>query len=262
MRFSVRWRHSGAQTPPRRSSKPSKESRPRSESGTNAQAVADAHPAPAQTATPRLLRDSAGRTSIADRRLSSIADRRLSTTGRPSRPRGACRRSFVSKSTGSLTRSVAPHCACVYGAGGERDVHLTRPAAEAVGWRILCDCRDQAGNVLPAAQRWQSELLVRVPSKALEDLAAGRIYSVDQDAVDIGEIHDAALSALWRSQHAGAMDALARIAAAQEQIGDLNQQLTVAVGQARDQGVSWEAIGRAAGMSRQSAHERWGRSGS
>jgi len=37
------------------------------------------------------------------------------------------------------------------------------------------------------------------------------------------------------------------------------QALDDAVRQARDNGASWTEIGRAAGMSRQSAHERWGR---
>ena len=146
-----------------------------------------------------------------------------------------------------------------HAASGEPDVHLTRPAAEAIGWRVMCDCRDQAGNLMPTEKRWMSELLVRVPSKALEDVPSGRIYATDNDVAYVSEIHDEAICGLWRSQHADEKDALASISATRDQLANLEQQLTTAVAHARAQGASWEAIGRAAGMSRQSAHERWGR---
>ncbi|MGW4125786.1 hypothetical protein [Nocardia sp. NPDC004711] len=41
------------------------------------------------------------------------------------------------------------------------------------------------------------------------------------------------------------------------EVTDAQARLTEAVQQARRQAASWEAIGRAAGMTRQSAHERW-----
>lgn len=150
-----------------------------------------------------------------------------------------------------------------YSPNAGEDLVLTRPAAEAIGWRILCDCRDErTGDLLPAEKRWRSPLLVRVPSKALEDLDGGRIYAADEDVIYVGDgddAHEAVLRQLWRSEHVDERDALARITAARSSIEVLERELEDAVSRARAQGASWEAIGRAAGMARQSAHERWGK---
>lgn len=40
--------------------------------------------------------------------------------------------------------------------------------------------------------------------------------------------------------------------------GEASEQLDQAVARARDYGASWADIGRAVGITRQSAHERWG----
>lgn len=51
--------------------------------------------------------------------------------------------------------------------------------------------------------------------------------------------------------------ALAQVACFSVRRAEVCQQLTAAVAGARAAGASWSEVGRAAGMTRQSAHERW-----
>ncbi len=62
---------------------------------------------------------------------------------------------------------------------------------------------------------------------------------------------------LWRSQHAFGFDALAEVEAAAAAASQAKLRLDSAVALARHSGASWADIGRAAGMARQSAQERW-----
>ena len=133
----------------------------------------------------------------------------------------------------------------------------TRPAGEVTGWVICCDCR------LSDAFRfttWVGPVFTRVPSKALEDPKARRVYATDDDVVfvsDREDVHEVAYD-LWRSEHAFGADALGEVEAAAQAAAAAKERLDVAVAIARASGETWEAIGRAAGMARQSAQGRWG----
>lgn len=134
--------------------------------------------------------------------------------------------------------------------------YLTRPAAEAIGWRVVCDCR--LGGHYEVTSKWSSELVVRVPSSALEDEAAGRIYAADEDVLDVGETrHHRMFWQIWFEQHIAPMEALAAITRATAAVESAEAVLNQVVEAARSSGASWEAIGRAAGMTRQAAHGRW-----
>lgn len=132
----------------------------------------------------------------------------------------------------------------------------TRPAGEVIGWRVLCTCRDDTPGRGPSS--WTSDLVVRVPSPALEDHQAGRIFTAqDEDVIDIDDLHPLVFQQLWHHQHVDAREALSQIFNAQQRERDARHGLDTAVSAARQLGHSWEAIGRAVGMTRQSAHERW-----
>lgn len=62
---------------------------------------------------------------------------------------------------------------------------------------------------------------------------------------------------LWRSEHGFSMDALVEVKAAAGAAASVKERLDAAVTLARHSGASWADIGRAAGMARQSAQERW-----
>lgn len=66
-----------------------------------------------------------------------------------------------------------------------------------------------------------------------------------------------ALHAEWLA-HVRPEGVLAEVNRAARQVAESQHRLTQAVQAARSAQVSWSQIGAAAGMSRQSAHERWG----
>lgn len=136
------------------------------------------------------------------------------------------------------------------------ELYATRPAATAIGWRIECHCTLGPGQ-RPAT--WLSDLLPRVPSTALEDLEIGRFYATDEDVEHLGDLekYEDAARAIWRRHHINPADSLASITAARRKVTEAEQVLDLAVARARATGQTWEAIGRAAGITRQSAHARW-----
>lgn len=137
--------------------------------------------------------------------------------------------------------------------------YTTRPAGEVIGWRVMCDCRDQdSGRV---TSTWASELLTRVPSKALQDLDAGRLFvASDEDVPYVDELEpfEDLFRRLWRREHVDRLDSLDRIREARRRARAAERDLDEAVAAGRAAGHSWEAIGAATGMARQSAHGRWG----
>jgi hypothetical protein len=133
--------------------------------------------------------------------------------------------------------------------------YTTRPAAEIVGWRAVCNCRRSESSRV--TDTWASDLVTRVPSKALEDEAAGRIYVVDQDVMSVDDDFHDMFVGIWRREHVDGDRALEAIGRARDAVRNAERDLDDAVGAARAAGESWEAIGRAAGMTRQSAHGRW-----
>lgn len=134
--------------------------------------------------------------------------------------------------------------------------YTTRPAAEVIGWRVVCDCRTREDSST-VTNRWTSSLIQRVPSKALQDIAGGKLYAVDEDVPYVDDTHYEELVALWRREHVDGLSGLAAISEATSRIAAAEHDLNAAAAAARAGGASWEAIGRAAGMTRQAAHGRW-----
>lgn len=133
----------------------------------------------------------------------------------------------------------------------------TRPAGEVTGWVVCCDCRIHDSFRYTT---WVGPVFTRVPSKALEDPKALRVYATDEDVVfvsDREDVHEVAYD-LWRSEHAFGADALGEVEAAARAAASAKERLDSAVAIARASGETWEAIGRAAGMAKQSAQGRWG----
>lgn len=162
--------------------------------------------------------------------------------------------------TGSADGSV--HVIISFGDGSaDSRGRETRPAAEITGWRIACDCYRHGSS--QRAQRWVSATRwVRVPSRALQDVAAGKIYASDDDVADVSiraDVEAAALTLLRREHLDGDM-AVAEIQAARQEVARAQTRLDAAVQAARAAGLSWAAIGEAADMAAQSAHQRWSKS--
>lgn len=121
-----------------------------------------------------------------------------------------------------------------------------RPHDAVVGWVGMCDC--------PA--RWRSEAWTRVTDPGEADPATRRAY------LQLGAMADAppevedALHLQWRA-HIEPDLLLSEIAELTEQQHALGERITRAVVKARYAGVSWAEIGKAAQVTRQTAHEKW-----
>lgn len=133
----------------------------------------------------------------------------------------------------------------------------TRPAAEVTGWVLCCDCSTRGRFGAPDV--WVGPVFTRVPSKALEALADRRIFAADEDVPFVAERDDVEKVSyeLWRSEHTFNVDALGELESAAESLSQAKLRVEAAVVLARHSGASWAAIGRATGMTRQSAQERW-----
>lgn len=122
---------------------------------------------------------------------------------------------------------------------------------------VCCDCN--SNTLLGPASSWIGPVFTRVPSKTLEILTAGRIFAPDDDiayAADRQDVRDAAVE-LWRPEHVFGSDDLTEVEAAAAAASQARLRLDAAAALARHSGASWADIGRAAGMARQSAQERW-----
>lgn len=136
--------------------------------------------------------------------------------------------------------------------------YAQRSDDEVVGWRLRCDCyiedHTEPGN------RWAGPYFQRVATAALEDLGNGRIFVRSADrATDVADREDVedVVRARWLSEHVSPLEALDTISTSRADIAAATQRLDQAVTYARAAGQTWEAIGLAAGMTRQSAQERW-----
>lgn len=134
--------------------------------------------------------------------------------------------------------------------------YTSRPAAEVVGWRVMCDCRANLSSSAITGT-WTSDPIVRVPSLALEDPSAGRIFVSDHDVFGVDDTYHETFTDIWRREHVDGQSALNAITRARRAVTVAERDLDAAVEAARSAGESWEAIGRAAGITRQSAHARW-----
>lgn len=127
---------------------------------------------------------------------------------------------------------------------------------DVVGWLLKCNCTTDDGYTTWTGDRWS-----RVPTPAQDDPTLGRVYLAPGDSSsDVMERSDIAAvgRARWLSQHVTPHEALGEIRTARMEMSVARQRLDVAARLARAAGQSWAAIGEAAGMSRQSAQERWG----
>jgi len=91
---------------------------------------------------------------------------------------------------------------------------------------------------------WVGPVFTRVPSKALEDPKALRVYAADEDVVfasDREDVHEVAHD-LWRSEHAFGADALGEVEAA--------AQAAAAAKAARCRGRDRHSVGRDVGHDR------------
>ncbi|MBS0661288.1 MAG: hypothetical protein JSR82_23985 [Verrucomicrobia bacterium] len=141
--------------------------------------------------------------------------------------------------------------------------YVTRPAAEIVGWRLLCDCRSPYGDGnLPEERRWRSELLRRVPGEGgPRTNGEGTITAPDDDLHPMlwsDDVMDE-LSRIWWDQHIAPADRLDKLTDAVRAENAAREATNRLAREARDGGATWDQIGRAAGITRQSAQQRWGR---
>ena len=134
-----------------------------------------------------------------------------------------------------------------------------RPAGAATGWQLMCDC-SKPSSWTPTT--WEGPAITRVPSKALERLELEdpeglAWYAIDDDVTDAGDDHEDLVIELWNRHHLFASERTAAIQAAAGEVRAAERRLDQAVADARSVGISWESIGRAAGLTKQAAHGRW-----
>lgn len=119
------------------------------------------------------------------------------------------------------------------------------PDKEIVGWRGQCECG------------WQGELWERVTSaEDAADFSRRRDYlAPEEPAFASGEVEEA-IHDEWRA-HIAPSEAVLGVEAAAREYSRAGHRLDKTVAAAKAAGASWADIGRAVGISRQSAHERW-----
>lgn len=119
------------------------------------------------------------------------------------------------------------------------------PVADGAGWRGQCECG------------WRGPLWTLAADLDGHDPAARLVY--DPEPSPFGDAPTAVeegIFAEWR-EHVRPHQELAPLRAAGAEADRADQALTGQVIAAREGGHSWEAIGAALGMRRQSAWERW-----
>lgn len=123
---------------------------------------------------------------------------------------------------------------------------ITVPWSEVVGWRVQCECgwhgttwrRNEATSDDPADEQLDADHMLLRSGRTVEDSA-----------------HDE-----WK-RHVQPFAASDEVSRAAHAVRDAESALSEAVAAARagNPPATWEQIGRAAGITRQSAHERWAR---
>jgi hypothetical protein len=128
----------------------------------------------------------------------------------------------------------------------DRRDHEIVPDDDVTGWRALCSCG------------WEGPLWQRVTDRKAAAPTRHRVFvpflGVACPSVDVEE----AIRSEWMA-HAGPADAVRELGTAAEALKQAQERLKRKVVQARAAGVSWALIGASVGMTRQAAHERWGR---
>lgn len=128
----------------------------------------------------------------------------------------------------------------------DRRDHEIVPDDDVTGWRALCSCG------------WEGPAWRRVSERGTTNLLRRRAFvpflGVASPSVDV----ESAIRAEWGT-HAGPAAAITELETAAEALEQAQERLTHKVIQARAAGLSWAKIGVSVGMTRQAAHERWGR---
>jgi hypothetical protein len=102
---------------------------------------------------------------------------------------------------------------------------------------------------------WLGPLFRRVPEPGQHDLARHQVHATPGPGALVPAGVDDAIYGEWKAHLPH--ETLAVITAAAGDAREAEARLSAAVAAARAAGQTWEAIGRAAGMTRQSANERW-----
>ncbi|MET8799261.1 hypothetical protein ABZV91_22985 [Nocardia sp. NPDC004568] len=123
---------------------------------------------------------------------------------------------------------------------------------EIVGWRAICTIYPPDHGY---RRCWTGPAWTRVATPADQDLAARKLYWPGGAAFLDPESEDLIMGD-WEI-HVGPAEELHEVGLAADAVSDAQRTLSQAVRAARDAGASWAGIGRAVGISRQSAHERW-----
>ncbi|MGN2642459.1 hypothetical protein ACTD5D_41060 [Nocardia takedensis] len=123
-----------------------------------------------------------------------------------------------------------------------------RPDSEVTGWRVQCDDLNNHGR-----QCWRGQFWTRVTDPFEHNPEQRRIFA--EDALLTTADEDLMMRE-WEA-HIAPTRGTAEVRWAADEVAAAQRRLTEAVLSAREQGASWEGIGQAARMTRQSAHERW-----
>ncbi|MEV0869475.1 hypothetical protein AB0I24_16240 [Brachybacterium paraconglomeratum] len=128
--------------------------------------------------------------------------------------------------------------------GSDEEFDSLVPWREVAGWRAECECG------------WQGSTWLRGDASP-DDPAEEDTYP-DHWILPDGRTVDQAGHEEWR-EHVGPSVSIEGVRRAAQHFRDAEAALDDAVAQARscDPPVSWEQIGRAYGITRQSAHDRW-----
>lgn len=124
-----------------------------------------------------------------------------------------------------------------------REKPPSRSVDEIVGWRAIC------------SDGWVGPIWARVRNLPELDLVGRRLYWEDNRPF-LRDEFTALVMSDWEKHVAPAVE-LDAVESAAADLADSQDRLAAAVRNARGAGASWADIGRKAGISRQSAHERW-----
>ena len=116
--------------------------------------------------------------------------------------------------------------------------------SEIIGWRGACACG------------WQGRMWGRVTSPYAADFTLRRVYLPPDDFAHASSEVENAIHDEWKA-HLAPLEAVAGVEAAAREYNQAGHRLDKTVAAAKSAGASWADIGRAVGISRQSAHERW-----
>lgn len=135
---------------------------------------------------------------------------------------------------------------------GKREL---RSQDEVTGWDLCCNCSFKGSRQYRTVvlARWE-----RVWPPEISDPAARRVATDDPWWIDGDPAVEEAALPVWES-HVSPQKAIEAITSAQVATGRASRQLDEAVAAGRAGGLSWADIGRAVGVTRQAARERWGR---